>query len=497
MVQALELRQRIRKMPNAQASGPSKAATHAALNQITQSSNAKVASMPLFPGESLVMNPASPAVVPRGLIETDFVPHVGNQNLTKSAPPVPLPAMPSQTRMPAYLGADFQNSTAVELAGFAYMQWIDQWVTNIEAQFLKDMVAEDQALISATLVSTKTLTQVRVDNSLASKKCKDDDDKKRSPKRFRIHGYSRKGAGKVTNPRGPRGGASRGANLPSNQRVLSTRRFSQILRQTIHSLTVDCIASNASYPGNGVVATDQAVVGVNRNNRPTIAGGRHYDDSGAVSVQWPDPAVADWDNDTSPDDESKWRAYFPDSPPDIDITGKTPDLPLIISETNGRDRLIPLDRARDLARDLIDNWQARIENRLTSQRGYRAWNYRQLVKDRVVTAYNNISEQLEAACYATSKDKARRGPQLVSTRRNVAAIPPLQYFIFSGHPAIRFPRGKPPLPEAEWLRRYRARLKKRNKTGRTRKDKKGRTIHVPKTKYGRPRTILTPSQTPK
>lgn len=473
-------------MPTATAYGPSKAATHVALNNLTQKSNAKAVSLPLFPGENLEMSASKPAPIPRGLIETDFVPRQGNLNLTKEMPEIPLQAPARLTKMPAKIGADWSNSAALDMAAAAYMAWVDNWFANILGQFLKDMVVEDLALIQATVQSTKTFTAQRAENAMRPpKKCKDDDDKGETVRRFRIHGYSRKGGGKV-NPRGPnrprRGQAN---NLPDHQRVVSTRDLSQAIRQTMHCLTVDCIASNASRPGNGAVATDQAVVDLS-SSRPVIAGPEHFNADSSIVY----PA-----NGGDATDKTAWKAWFPDSPPGIDITTPTPNLPMVISASHGRARLIPLDHAKEVASNALDVWADRIDNTLRSRDGYRAWNYRMMVRDRLETYRWQMWDALDSVTYPNSKDKGRRGPQKISTRRYVAGIPPLQYFMFSGHPAIRFPRGRVPLPEAEWIRRYRARKAKQRKTNQTRKSKK--PLKVPKTRYGRPHTILRPGSTPK
>lgn len=112
------------------------------------------------------------------------------------------------------------------------------------------------------------------------------------------------------------------------------------------------------------------------------------------------------------------------------------------------------------------------------------WSRCAVVADKLL--YDAIEAALRLSPINTRKP---RGPQRIDTT-SPRIPPPMRQFKFNGRSAIRLARGRIPLPKSEWIRRYKLRLKKRNKTGRKRRD--GRKLHVPKTKYGRPLRVIDP-----
>lgn len=136
--------------------------------------------------------------------------------------------------------------------------------------------------------------------------------------------------------------------------------------------------------------------------------------------------------------------------------------------------------ARNAARHLANEAFDRI--RQEKPGGYIAAAIRQILLYVLKKAMTRAAEKI--AWRALPRSQVRFGPQRIVTRKKI----PVKHgwFIFSGRWAWKQAPGRPALPAAEWLRRYRARRNRQKKTNRTRRQ----TIRPPKTKYPRPKILI-------
>lgn len=475
-------------------SGPSAGFVANTLGTLTRGSDHRVVNLPLFPSGQQVFAPDKPDFTPRGQIDTDFQPRAGNVN-PATEPPTPLPAPITQTPMPSRVGAVLMNESTVEAMGDVALAFAEGMRTGWEpVEAKRQTVQQDIAFANALLSALATRTSQLVLNRTDAGRLKERKDEKGKVRRWRLHGYSRKRDNSATPVPVP---PSRPWTAATHY-VVSTRRVADIIAQGTHALTVELIAHLGSRSGLGYCLAFQ---------------GYGRDAQGAVTRLGTSETGYPASN-TPADDPSKWEFRWPDDPPACAVQGDAVPVPATTTERSGRARVMTLHAARELLAGQMDVWEDRVRNyygkfpgriyvnepppdengmieanlEAYAARYWRAANFIRLVAARRRIAEAKMAEAINAAAYATAKDKVRVGPQLVSTRRDLSRIRPFSWFRFSGYDAFRAGVGRPPLPEAEWLRRYRARLAKRNKTGRTRKSK---GVKVPNTRWNwRPRQQL-------
>lgn len=149
------------------------------------------------------------------------------------------------------------------------------------------------------------------------------------------------------------------------------------------------------------------------------------------------------------------------------------------------------DILRECARDAVKTIvEALVKRGLECMQGRRDGNgYRHLFMAEVTKAAGKkalASAGAKLAAVVKRRQRRRIGVQYIQTRKPGI---PLGWSTFSGMPCFRAPRGRPALPASVWLARYKARLRKRNKTGRHRKGK-GVTVPTLESGAARPKRIM-------
>jgi hypothetical protein len=260
--------------------------------------------------------------------------------------------------------------------------------------------------------------------------------------------------------------------------MVSDRAVCQVIQQALHIWIADCLKSLVSYPGNGDVKTTEYVDAVS-NGRPRK---RPYPNFGV--------------------DESQFIEWLPANTPALPPPSKLPDsstgMDYVTTTELGRDRLIRASRANELVDEVFERAASQIAAKIDLAKangkfdfdgglntGWRIWNAKRLLgshRSEYARAYAKT-----AFLRYRYKPANRRTKQVVVTRgKRAAAAKYYAHFKFNGNPAVRYPPGRPPLTESEWLARYNARLAKRRKTNR----RGARKVKAPTLKYGRPDRAL-------
>lgn len=473
--------------------GPSAESLSTILAQANASASSSRLVVPACEGQlELAFTADRFAFVPRGMVVTQFTPGIGTVN-PAPVPSVPLVEMPSVVEMPARVGSavglEAVASAAALIAAQLALEWLDRqahvigddltqaYTCEVDCRHVQLVMGAVETL-PLPVIEAETQAQALPCGKRMGRGVKTQEQQKKADdgKRWRLHGYSRKRDNKSHGTQAP------DQSPPSNAAMacLSTRKVTHALQQALHAAAVDITATIGAMHGNGGIAHDQAWVYDSASGRTVRAGADHESMGLPVDTQW-----------QSKDAElfrSQWIASFPDAPPDNFQPGNPKPAPGWVTEIQGRAKLITMEAARKVIDVVFDKFGAKIDQALSKDSTYRAFNVRELVKNRVSTLRWKVESALIEQCFGTARVKTRTGPQLVSTRRDLSDIRPFTWFRFSGYDAFRAGPGRPPLPEAEWKRRYQARLKKRNKTGRHRK---GKGVKVPDTRWHwRPRQIL-------
>ena len=127
--------------------------------------------------------------VPRGLVQTDFRPRIGNRNLVNRPPMLPLTTAPHATPVPASTGLviRFAGIYAGAIVGLQLLA--DLLIASLPAIYRQFKIQEDVELMNSTLTSpnpnAEVLRQRIRDKTLTKKGIA-------SAPRRRIHGYSRR-----------------------------------------------------------------------------------------------------------------------------------------------------------------------------------------------------------------------------------------------------------------------------------------------------------------
>lgn len=472
--------------------GPSAPSLSTILSAANQSASASRVVLPACEGQlQLAFAPDRFTFVPRGLVNTDFLPRIGTVN-PAPAPALPLTGPPSQVPMPARVGSAISletvaGSAAIVAASLA-LEWLDRQAHSIGDDLTMARTCEidcDHAkailgaveLLPLPAIEAETQTQALPAAKGKRRAVLTDEEQKSadSGRRWRLHGYSRKQDNKPSGTGAP-------AQTPASNQThacVSTRKVSQAIHQSLYAAAVDLTASIGAMHGNGGLVDGQAWVYDSATGSTVRAGVDHATMGFPVEQQWQAPDETYW--------ASRWVPNFPDAPPDNTNSGSPQDAPGWVTNIQGRVKLITLEAVRKVIDVVCDQFAERIDRVLSTDRTYRAFNVRAMVASRVNALRWKIESRLIEECFGTYRVRTRTGPQIVSTRRDLSGVPYNTWFRFSGYDAFRAAPGRPALPAAEWERRYRARLALRNKTGRTRRGSKG--VKVPATKHGRPHKV--------
>jgi len=265
-------------------------------------------------------------------------------------------------------------------------------------------------------------------------------------------------------------------------RIISTRRAVEIIDGAIHSWTVDTIASTGASRGVGACFYGSALVRAG-------AGGFHFTRADQSQESFREGEVftvaEDYVDLNNPEKELSAGSFLngtvgighfklvqdvPDTPAQFQIDGETTKNGIDVQSTStglARSHLITIgeaNRALEHAASVaLGQFYARL--RQTARKRYRRHVVYRRARRRMAALVEITKETLHANCYPAKRK--RKGVQCISTSRARSTMPVGQWFKFNGKPAWRQPRGRPPLPAAEWMRRYKARRAMAKKTTRT------------------------------
>lgn len=230
-------------------------------------------------------------------------------------------------------------------------------------------------------------------------------------------------------------------------RVVENRRLRVLAESMLHEWAAKLTASIGAEPGVGAAKFGDVRLkdGTNRQ--------QEEDDDEAEFLDTTDGKAPSWVHDGSAAPALTGEVHAADD-------GKL-----------GRVQFVTLDKARELlagvSRKAVNEFEAAI-NRLRpgAPRSFRSFLMVQQSKKLMASA---VQSALGTLGVVLVKRPKRIGVQRISTRSTRA--PSYGGFQFSGKFAFRQFQGRPLLPEAEWLRRYRARVRKASKKKKSGKPK--------------------------
>lgn len=249
-------------------------------------------------------------------------------------------------------------------------------------------------------------------------------------------------------------------------RLLRNRDCHAVVSWMLHNWAVKCITLLGADPGPGGVEAGREIR--KGEKRSTV--------------------------ETSNRDESNWEDVWVGKLDKFTATGKAPRVEAKIEESArafelSRVRLIRLADAErvaeEAAKGCITRWE--LDVRRGGRMTWRKWQTLQGGK-RIMEAELAVAK--ENLVFALLKRRRRVGVQYLSTRRPKRTIPTRSFFQFSGRAAWYQGRGRPALPEAEWLRRYNARKRRRQRANKTSRTLNRGPVKVPRVRGGRPRLNL-------
>lgn len=253
--------------------------------------------------------------------------------------------------------------------------------------------------------------------------------------------------------------------------VLPVGELNLIVNWMLHNWAAKCVATLGASPGPGALGHSSAVrkkPGF-RGDRETEAGGFETQERGNTAEN---PWVQTWDGDV----------------PDWSYVGaEIPEVALLIQADAVEQSLTRSTLIRfDIARQEVE-WASRravlhFEGQMALERSYRGWSIIEASKTIMMTEKIQALAKVFLALLPKGK---RTGRQKISTRRKYR-LPVGSFVEFSGKPAWRGARGRPPLSEAQWLARYRKRLERRRAKNRTDRRTNRGNVKAPAVRYGRP-----------
>jgi len=159
----------------------------------------------------------------------------------------------------------------------------------------------------------------------------------------------------------------------------------------------------------------------------------------------------------------------------------------------GRAKLISVSDAARLAESVMGEFVTSFHRQITAQirAGKSAWRRIEVFNRIKFTGASKVlSAKVRLLKSAYPGKRGKKGVQRISTRR-LRGIPDRGWFTFNGKPAYHGPRGRRPLTEAEWIRRYEARRAKR-RSGSPRPSRR-KPVKAPPVIGGRPtRALVSP-----
>ncbi len=265
-------------------------------------------------------------------------------------------------------------------------------------------------------------------------------------------------------------------------RVLSTRRADEIIQSMIHAWAVEGVALTGASRGIGAIPYRHALAvagegGCTYKGKYFGAGTglaveeRHLDINNVTNIlAQTEGGMIGYANAVEPSDvRSQEPVNFETEKPShanaVELRST--------SEGLARSHLITLEEATNTAdlaaKHAMNTLKLKtIIKKNTKGTGWRRLRHLAQCRVRMAIHLKIAKEMMAASCYPHRRTK--KGVQCISTARERGTMPIGNYFIFNGKPAWRQPRGRPPLPEAVWMARYRKRKNAARKTNRRLKD---------------------------
>lgn len=188
--------------------------------------------------------------------------------------------------------------------------------------------------------------------------------------------------------------------------------------------------------------------------------------------------------------EAFWEEFNPPSSESLVGQGSQPILNWGKASDKGplgRHRLMTAADAQAALKKNAFGYLSNLLKRLRQDGSYKAWFMWRASLRIVGRQFGRATLELADSFY--TQHKRRQGKQIVSTRKTKWKRDGDYTAQFCGMHAYKLHHGRPSLSEAEWLRRYRARLKRRRQTKRRRKST---GVKVPQTRHKRPTGELNP-----
>lgn len=246
--------------------------------------------------------------------------------------------------------------------------------------------------------------------------------------------------------------------------MISTRDLHLILAKQIHTWLARSILALGDKDGPGGYEVDAMLRSAPRGRKPFLSA-----DSGKIGHY-----VNAW--------KPRVPKFEPTHTPEIGLVPSVLKASTVVGNAEAQ-RLIKLVSARLKLRSAV-----KLNARIGRTGGYRHWLAGEISGTIADSGTGQAlkeadSAQLKPWSALRKNNRARFGPQIISTSRRRETLPINKPFRFGGQSARRYPVGRPALSEAEWELRYRLRLMARRKTNRP-GNRKG--VRIPATRYGRP-----------
>jgi hypothetical protein len=262
-------------------------------------------------------------------------------------------------------------------------------------------------------------------------------------------------------------------------RVLSSRRLFQIVQEMCALLRTDLVSSIGAKKGIGSFGYTEA----------------------ASAVYGGDVFKLGWPFAPSPD---QWKPVFEtEEPPKVELEDDARDHAQMEPTEKRGLALSGLMRLSD-AKEIIEwtrktIWLDYLAQCAGKRKSYRRFAHTMRFRYRLALYATRAKDLAEKSIYR--RNKVLRNRQRVSARQHVQRKRPIRpgtVFIYNGSYARRLPPGRIPLPDGEWMRRYRARRAKERKTNARRPNRKNKMTSAPALSSGfkRPRYMIIPHTGP-
>jgi len=237
--------------------------------------------------------------------------------------------------------------------------------------------------------------------------------------------------------------------------AISHRRAFQLIVDFVNVWVSDCVGSLGAIPGIGNVYPQDCRID------PTERGSTWEKHPHGMTVF--DDGNQKYHDPTSDDPTALPSDWF-------GIKGAVQEIKLVLVSTDskamGRSHLMSLDNADFVLRSTATKCATSLFHHVMllmnkSPTKFRKWAaYRRALR-RLAQLEVVWKQKLLLATYPqVKKEKGFQRVSIRNARKRKKPIPDSGRFTFNGRSAIRFPRGRAPLTEAEWLKRYKARQKR-------------------------------------